>query len=222
MREAKRWRFRSRGFVCQIKKETNWSHSWAFRWPRRTKAFSVNRKGRAFARGKAIDESSFSSLQLTSALVYSACANNEVSISVRKEYDHVSSPFGLKKKTTCPRSLTSDVWFSVYCFHPFKLKNVSDPRRGPGWVSEENLLSRKVSEAHSEALTVLPSSISAALAIRWRWPFCSLLVHFRISWLERKKLEAPTSLNQAQDCCGCAAGLPDFPLFHLTLILRRN
>lgn len=66
-------------------------------------------KTRAFALGKAADESSFSSVQRTSALVYSACANNEVSSSVRKEYDHVSSPFGLKKKTTCPRSLTSDV-----------------------------------------------------------------------------------------------------------------
>jgi len=146
MRDAKRWRFRSRGFVSQIKKETKWSHSWAFHWPRRTKAFSVNRKGRAFARGKAIDESSFSSVQLTCALVYSVCANNEASNSVRKEYDHVSSPFGLKKKATCPKSLTSDVWFCLLFSH--KLEIVSEPRRGPGRVSEENLLSRKVSEAH--------------------------------------------------------------------------
>lgn len=129
-------------------------------------------------------------MQCTSALVYSACANNEVSNSVRKEYDHVSPPFGLKKKTTCPRSLTSDVWFCLL-FSP-KLKNVSEPRRGLGRVSEENSLSRKVSVAHSEALTVLPSSKSTAPVMRWRWPFCSLLAHSRISWVERKKLEAPT------------------------------
>ena len=48
--------------------------------------FSVDRKGRAFARGKAIDESSFSSMQLTRLLMLynSACANNEVSNSVKE------------------------------------------------------------------------------------------------------------------------------------------
>lgn len=137
MRDAKRWRLRWCGFVCQIKKVTKWSHSWALRWQRRTKEFSVNQKGRAFARGKAIEESSFSSVQLTSALVYSTCAHNEVNNSVRKEYDYVSSPFGLKKKATCPMSLTSDIWFCL--FFSIKLKNASEPRRGPRRVSEKNL-----------------------------------------------------------------------------------
>lgn len=111
------------------------------------------------------------SVQCSLLLLYinSTCANNEASNSlnsVRKEYDHGSSPLGLKKKATCPKSLTTGSLILYIVF-----TQTEKCERGTGMevrsrrVSKENLLSRQVSEAHSEALTIL-SSISTAPVIR--------------------------------------------------------
>lgn len=102
-------------------------------------------------------------------LYNSTCTNNEASNSLnsgRKEYDHGSSPLGLKKKATCPKSLTSgSLILSIVFAKKEKCERGAGMDVRPRRVSEENLLSRQVSEAHSEALTIL-SSISTVPVIR--------------------------------------------------------
>ena len=102
-------------------------------------------------------------------LYNSTFTNNEASNSLnsgRKEYDHGSSPLGLKKKATCPKSLTSgSLILSIVFTQTEKCERGAGMDVRPRRVSEENLLSRQVSEAHSEALTIL-SSISTAPVIR--------------------------------------------------------
>lgn len=73
---------------------------------------------------------------------------------------------GLKKKATCPKSLTSgSLILSFVLTQTEKCERGTVMEVRSRRVSEENLLSRQVSEAHSEALTIL-SSISTAPVIR--------------------------------------------------------
>ena len=78
----------------------------------------------------------------------------------------MSSPLGLKKKATCPKSLMSvSLILSIVCAQTEKCEQGAGMDVRPRRVSEENLLSRQVSEVHSEVLTIL-SSISTAPVIR--------------------------------------------------------
>ena len=73
---------------------------------------------------------------------------------------------GLKKKATCPKSLTSgSLILSIVFTQTEKCERGAGMDVRPRRVSEENLLSRQVSEVHSEVLTIL-SSISTAPVIR--------------------------------------------------------
>lgn len=110
-------------------------------------------------------------------------------------------------------SYVVNVWYMILSIFFNQTKKCERAKAGAEEGERRKLVSSPC-EAHSDALTVLPSSISMALVIRWRWLLFAL-VHSRFSWLERKKFEAPTYAvsgvfleSSAQDCCGCAAGLP--------------
>lgn len=165
------------------------------------------------------------SVQCSLLLLYinSTCANNEASNSlnsVRKEYDHVSSPLGLKKKATCPKSLMSgSLILSIVCAQTEKCERGTGMEVRSRRVSKENLLSRQVSEVFSEALT--HDSELNINGTCYKTKMASVRFGSLQDFLIGKEKTRSTNLimlyqvypDQSQVCCQCAAGLPE-PLLH--------